>query len=65
MPILNVFVRDGERIRHFWASELMFADSDPGEEPRHVDLIWPLWHLFDVGPEGRGTDWEPALRYPD
>jgi predicted dithiol-disulfide oxidoreductase (DUF899 family) len=65
MPILNVFVRDGERIRHFWASELMFADSDPGEEPRHVDLIWPLWHLFDTGPEGRGPDWEPALRYPD
>jgi predicted dithiol-disulfide oxidoreductase (DUF899 family) len=65
MPILNVFRHDGERIRHFWGTELMFADLDPGQEPRHVDLIWPIWHLFDVTPEGRGAEWEPALSYRD
>jgi predicted dithiol-disulfide oxidoreductase (DUF899 family) len=65
MPILNAFERDGDRIRHFWASELMFADSDAGQEPRHVDLIWPLWHVLDATREGRGPDWEPSLSYRD
>ena len=41
MPILNVFVRDRKGIRHSWATELMFAPRDEGEESRHVDLIWP------------------------
>jgi predicted dithiol-disulfide oxidoreductase (DUF899 family) len=56
LPILNVFVRDGEGIRHAWATELMFAPRDEGEEPRHVDSIWPLWHVLDMTPEGRGTE---------
>jgi len=43
--------------------ELMFAGSDPGEDPRHVDMIWPLWNLFDVTPEGRGAKWNPKLSY--
>ena len=25
--------------------------------------IWPLWKLFDLTPEGRGTDWYPKLSY--
>jgi predicted dithiol-disulfide oxidoreductase (DUF899 family) len=62
-PILNVFERDGDRIRHFWATELMLADSDSGQEPRHVDLIWPLWHVLDATREGRGPHWEPQLAY--
>jgi predicted dithiol-disulfide oxidoreductase (DUF899 family) len=65
MPMLNVFTRDGDTIRHFWGTELLLADWDPGQEPRHVDLIWPVWQLLDVSPEGRGTDWEPALSYGD
>jgi predicted dithiol-disulfide oxidoreductase (DUF899 family) len=65
MPILNAFERDRDRIRHFWASEMMFAEGDPGQEPRHVDAIWPLWHVFDATREGRGPDWEPALSYRD
>jgi predicted dithiol-disulfide oxidoreductase (DUF899 family) len=65
LPILNVFERDGDRIRHFWATEMMFATGDSGQEPRHVDLIWPLWHVFDATREGRGSDWEPALSYSD
>ena len=62
-PSLNVFVRRGDEIRHFYNTELMFAPSDPGEDPRHVDSIWPLWSLLDVTPEGRGADWRPQLRY--
>jgi predicted dithiol-disulfide oxidoreductase (DUF899 family) len=65
MPILNVFVRDGDKIRHFWGTEMLFADGDAGQEPRHVDLIWPLWHVLDATPEGREPDWEPALSYSD
>jgi predicted dithiol-disulfide oxidoreductase (DUF899 family) len=63
LPMLNVFRRDGEVIRHFWASELMFAPAEPGQDPRHSDTIDPLWNLFDFTPEGRGTDWYPELSY--
>jgi predicted dithiol-disulfide oxidoreductase (DUF899 family) len=63
-PILNVFVRDGEGIRHSWATELMFAPRDQGEEPRHVDSIWPIWNVLDMIPDGRGTDSDfPKLDY--
>jgi predicted dithiol-disulfide oxidoreductase (DUF899 family) len=62
-PVLNVFVkRDGE-VRHFYATELFFAKTDPGQNPRHVDSIWPLWNLFDFTPEGRGANWYPRLSY--
>ena len=64
MPILNVFVRDGERFRHTWGSELMYAPRDEGLEARHVDSIWPIWNVFDLTPDGRGTESNfPALRY--
>jgi predicted dithiol-disulfide oxidoreductase (DUF899 family) len=63
LPSLNVFVRRDGRIHHFYHSELLFAPSERGQDGRHVDLIWPLWNLFDVTPEGRGTDWYPRLRY--
>jgi predicted dithiol-disulfide oxidoreductase (DUF899 family) len=56
MTMLNVFRRDGAVIRHFWGSELLDAPAGPGQEARHVDVIIPLWNLFDVTPEGRGTD---------
>jgi predicted dithiol-disulfide oxidoreductase (DUF899 family) len=64
MPILNVFVRDGDQFRHTWASELMYAPRDEGLEARHVDSIWPIWNVLDATPAGRGTDSNfPALRY--
>jgi predicted dithiol-disulfide oxidoreductase (DUF899 family) len=62
-PMLNVFHRDGETIRHFWGSELLYAPTDPGQDPRHVGTIEPLWNLFDLTPEGRPTDWYEQLRY--
>jgi predicted dithiol-disulfide oxidoreductase (DUF899 family) len=64
MPVLNVFVRDGDQIRHTWASELMYAPRDEGLEARHVDSIWPIWNVLDMTPEGRGNDPNfPSLRY--
>ena len=48
--MLNVFHRDGDTIRHFWGSELFYAPVDPGQEPRHVGTIEPLWNLFDLTP---------------
>jgi predicted dithiol-disulfide oxidoreductase (DUF899 family) len=64
MPILNVFVRDGDRFHHTWASELMYAPRDEGLEARHVDSIWPIWNVLDATPGGRGIESSfPALRY--
>ncbi|HWC85261.1 MAG TPA: DUF899 family protein [Solirubrobacteraceae bacterium] len=63
-PILNVFTRDGDQVRHSWATELMFAPRDEGEEPRHVDTIWPLWNVLDLTPGGRGSGSNfPGLDY--
>jgi predicted dithiol-disulfide oxidoreductase (DUF899 family) len=63
-PILNVFVRDGDQFRHTWATELMVAPRDEGEDPRHVDSIWPIWHVLDMTPGGRGSGSDfPGLHY--
>jgi predicted dithiol-disulfide oxidoreductase (DUF899 family) len=62
-PMLNVFHRDGDTIRHFWGSELFYAPVDPGQETRHVGTIEPLWNMLDLIPEGRGTDWDEQLTY--
>jgi predicted dithiol-disulfide oxidoreductase (DUF899 family) len=62
-PMLNVFHRDGDTIRHFWGSELLYAPSDPGQDPRHVGTIEPVWNLFDLTREGRPADWDEQLSY--
>jgi predicted dithiol-disulfide oxidoreductase (DUF899 family) len=62
-PMLNVFHRDGGTIRHFWGSELLDAPTEPGQDPRHVGTIEPLWNLFDLTPEGRPTGWDEQLSY--
>jgi predicted dithiol-disulfide oxidoreductase (DUF899 family) len=62
-PMLNVFHRDGETIRHFWGSELFYAPADPGQEPRHVGTIEPLWNLFDFTREGRPANWHEQFSY--
>jgi len=63
MPAINVFQRTKEGIYHFYNAELLYAPSAKGQHPRHADLIWPLWNLFDLTPEGRGTDWYPKFSY--
>jgi predicted dithiol-disulfide oxidoreductase (DUF899 family) len=62
-PMLNVFHRDGTKIRHSWASELFYATVGEGQEPRHLGTLEPLWNLFDLIPEGRPTDWDEQLDY--
>jgi len=59
-PMVNVFLRRKGGIRHFWGSELMFAKAERGQDPRHEDIIWPLWNALDLTPEGRGK-WYPGL----
>jgi predicted dithiol-disulfide oxidoreductase (DUF899 family) len=61
-PILNVFHRDGDAIRHFWGSELFYGPWDPGQDPRHLGTLEPLWNLFDLTPEGR-PNWDEQLTY--
>jgi predicted dithiol-disulfide oxidoreductase (DUF899 family) len=63
-PMLNVFHRDDKVIRHFWGSELFYAPTDPGQDPRHVATLEPVWNLFDLTPEGRPADWDEQLSYP-
>jgi predicted dithiol-disulfide oxidoreductase (DUF899 family) len=62
-PMLTVFHRDGDAVRHFWSSELFYAPWDPGQDPRHVGTLEPVWNLFDLTPEGRPTNWDEQLRY--
>ena len=62
-PMLNVFQRDGDLIRHFWASELFYAPSDPGQDPRHVGTLEPVWNVLDLTPAGRPTAWDEQLSY--
>lgn len=63
MPVLSVFRRDGDGIRHFYSTELLYVAPDPGQNPRHIDMMWPLWNLLDMVPEGRGADWFPSVSY--
>jgi predicted dithiol-disulfide oxidoreductase (DUF899 family) len=63
-PMLNVFHRDGATIRHFWASELFYAPTEPGQDPRHVGTLEPLWNLLDLTLEGRPANWDEQLAYP-
>src|SRR6516164_4669365 len=62
-PMLNVFHRDQDTIRHFWGSELFYAPVDPGQEPRHVGTIEPLWNLFDLTRDGRPVTWHEQFSY--
>ncbi len=62
LPMSHVFMKDGAHVYHHWSSEMFFAASD--YHPRHNDMIWPLWHLFDLLPQGR-ADFMPKLNYAD
>ena len=62
-PMLNVFHRDDGTIRHFWGSELFYAPSEPGQDPRHVGTLEPAWNLLDLTREGRPAHWDEQLSY--
>ncbi|HEU5002403.1 MAG TPA: DUF899 family protein [Actinomycetota bacterium] len=63
VPMLNVFTRDGDAVRHFWGSELFYEPAEPGQDPRHVGTLEPFWNLLDLTPEGRRPDWGELLAY--
>jgi predicted dithiol-disulfide oxidoreductase (DUF899 family) len=61
-PMYNVFRKDGDAVRHFWGSEILYAPEEPGQHHRAGDLVDPVWGLLDMSPEGRG-DFFPELNY--
>lgn len=63
MPMTTVFHRQGDEIRHFWSSEMLYAPTDPGQDPRHAGTLEPLWNILDLTPEGRPSDWHEQLDY--
>ena len=63
LPATNVFVKSKENIFHAYSTELLYANSEKNQEPRHVDMLWPIWNVFDLTPEGRGEHWHPQLKY--
>lgn len=30
---------------------MLYSDSEG--EPHHLDMVWPLWNVFDATPDGR------------
>jgi predicted dithiol-disulfide oxidoreductase (DUF899 family) len=62
-PMTLVFKRDEDgTIRLFWASEMLWAGSDPGQHHRAAGTIEPFWNMFDLTPGGR-PDFDEQLQY--
>jgi predicted dithiol-disulfide oxidoreductase (DUF899 family) len=62
-PMMNVFHRGAAGIRHFWSSEMLYAPSDPGQDPRHMGTMEPLFNMMDFTSEGRPAEWDEQLDY--
>ena len=63
IPIMTVFKREPDgTIRLFWASELTYAPSDPGQDPRAIGTLETFWNMIDLGPGGR-PDFQARLDY--
>lgn len=61
--MLNVFRREGATVRHFWGTEMAHTDGDPGQDHRGLDMLSPIFAMFDLTPAGRG-DFYTRLSYP-
>lgn len=53
-----VFVKEGSTIRNFYLAHAYVL-----EEWRFIDLLTPVWNLFDLLPSGRSDDWHPNNDY--
>lgn len=62
-PMMTVFHKTRDGIEHFWSSEMFYVHSDPGQDPRHVGTIEPVWNLMDLTPEGRPAKWDEQIVY--
>ncbi|MDK1390129.1 DUF899 family protein [Sinorhizobium sp. 8-89] len=59
VPILTVFHKGSDGVvRLSWASELLFLPPEPGQDPRHVGTVEPMWTLLDLTPGGRPNAYE-------
>jgi predicted dithiol-disulfide oxidoreductase (DUF899 family) len=63
LPIITVFHRYPDGIRHFWTSELTYLPPDPGQDSRQNGTIEVLWNMMDYTPEGRAGNWHEQLDY--
>jgi predicted dithiol-disulfide oxidoreductase (DUF899 family) len=51
-PGISVFVRSPDAsVKHFYSSSAIMTETIN----RGMDLLTPVWNLFDLTPEGRGT----------
>lgn len=57
LPAISVFRRSTDGVHHFYQK---FANMDD-DHSRGIDLLSPVWNLFDLTPEGR-DDWYPTNR---
>jgi predicted dithiol-disulfide oxidoreductase (DUF899 family) len=65
LPGISVFRRAEDGIHHFYSTQFTMSKNalDPEiREFRGIDLFSPVWHVFDLLPEGRES-WMPALSY--
>ncbi|HKD86672.1 MAG TPA: DUF899 family protein [Terriglobales bacterium] len=47
-------------VRHFYSAHPRMSSEI---QERGIDLLTPIWHVFDLTPQGRG-DWYTKLEYP-
>jgi predicted dithiol-disulfide oxidoreductase (DUF899 family) len=62
-PIMTVFDRYPDGIRHFWSSEMLYAKADPGQDHRGNGTVDTLWNLMDLTPEGRPAGFKIQPQY--
>ena len=60
---IDVWVRRGAKVHHFWAPEAGVDTADPGRILTSRSDPLPLWNILDWTPGGRGTNWYPRLEY--
>ncbi len=48
-PALDVWVRRGSKVHHFWAGESA-GTQDPGQDPHGAPDPAPLWIILDLTP---------------
>jgi predicted dithiol-disulfide oxidoreductase (DUF899 family) len=58
-PAVSVFALDGNHVRHVLTQSAEYPDGTA----RGIDLLSPVWNVFDLLPEGRG-EWLPDNTYP-
>lgn len=60
-PVIAVYMKDGDQVRLSWHASMPIDAADPGQDPRGGPDLQNLWHVLDMTPDGRGTDWYPKL----